>query len=67
MIFWGGRFAPQSLPMRRSLFCPQWSQAAPMAEEGDHKPHEGEFPWLWHESLPPPPPGHGWAGPVLSL
>lgn len=43
------------MPILRSLFCLQWSQAAPMAE-GEQKPHEGKSP------PPTPTPAHGWGG-----
>lgn len=45
------------MPILRSLFCLQWSQAAPMAE-GEQKPHEGKSP-------PTPTPAHGWGGPLI--
>lgn len=56
-----GGWASASLlmPMPFSLFCPQWSQAAPMAE-GEHKPHEGES--LWALEGYPVSPGDGWGG-----
>lgn len=40
------------MPVPCSLFCPQWSQAAPMAE-GEHKPHEGESLWPLEGYLSP--------------
>lgn len=36
---------PCSCQSHALLFCPQWSQAAPMAE-GEQKTREGKFPWL---------------------
>ena len=45
---WACVSLPLPLPILRSLLCPQWSQAAPMAE-GGQKPHEGKRP-------PPPRP-----------
>lgn len=42
---WASSSLPVPMAVLRSLFCLQWSQAAPMAE-GEHKTHEGESPWL---------------------
>lgn len=46
------------------LFCPQWSQAAPMAE-GEQKAHQGESPGSWMASLDLP--WVGWGGTIRSL
>lgn len=51
-IQWPGLCAPvdASVPASAnafySLFCPQWSQAAPTTE-GEQKAHEGESPCSW--------------------